>query len=207
VELAIHIQGVNELVRNLTDLGTKKIPVFVALSLTTIADKVQDALIAHTRLRLTVRGRWLVKGYKYGINRYRATKHNLAAEVWTQAPWLIEQEAGEPISPEKGTHLAVPLAILRASRLDPRKIPRRLRPAALKRAFKIRTQSGKEIIYRRKGKGKRSTIEPLYHLERETKIPKRLALVETAMHAIDRHAPGAMDYALSQAIKEASLSK
>ena len=205
MEVAVQIQGVDQLVRRLTDLGTKKIPVFVALSLTTIADKVQDALIAHTRLRLTVRGRWLVKGYKYGINRYRATKNNLAAEVWTQAPWLVEQEAAMPSRPEKARRLAVPLGILRASRLDPRKIPRRLLPGSLKRSFLMRTKSGKDVIFVRKGKGKGSRIEPMYRLERETKIPKRLELVDTAKHHIDRQWSPAMQYALDQAIREAGL--
>ena len=207
MEVAVQIQGVDQLVRNLTDLGTKKIPVFVALSLTTIADMVQDALIAHTRLRLTVRGRWLVKGYKYGINRYRATKHNLAAEVWTQAPWLLEQEAGEPISPEKSDRFAVPFSGIRSSRLSTQIVPRRLRPRGLKRTFLIQTKRGEEILFQRKGRGSKSYIFPVYHLQRQTRIPRRLELIDTAMHAIDRHAPGAMDYALSQAIKEASLSR
>ena len=207
MDLSLQIQGVNELVRNLTDLGTKKIPVFVALSLTTIADKVQDALIDHTRLRLTVRGRWLVKGYKYGINRYRATKHNLAAEVWTQAPWLLEQEVGEPITPEKSGRFAVPFSAIRSSRLSTEIVPKRLRPRRLKRTFLIKTKAGEEILFLRKGRGAKSFIFPVYHLERQTRIPRRLALVETAIHAIDRHAPAAMDYALSQAIREASLSK
>jgi hypothetical protein len=194
-------------VRSLTDLGTKKIPVFVALSLTTLADKVQDALISHTRLRLTVRGRWLVKGYKYGINRYKATARNLEAEVWTQAPWLIEQEVAVPSRPEKAKRLAVPLAILRASRLDPRKIPRRLLPGSLKRSFLLRTKSGKDVIFVRKGKGKGSRIEPMYRLERETRIPKRLELVKTGKHYIDRHWSLAMQHALDQAIREAGLRK
>jgi hypothetical protein len=194
-------------VHSLTDLGTKKIPVFVALSLTTVADKVQDALIAHTRLRLTVRGRWLVKGYKYGINRYRATKHNLAAEVWTQAPWLLEQEVGEPISPEKAKRFAVPFSGIRSSRLSTHIVPKRLRPRRLKRTFLIKTKAGEEILFQRKGRESKSFMFPVYHLQRQTRIPQRLVLVETAMHAIDRHAPGAMDYALSQAIREAALSK
>ena len=207
MELTVQIQGVDRLVRSLTDLGTKKIPVFMALSLSTIADKVQDALIAHTRLRLTVRGNWLVKGYKYGINRYKATARNLEAEVWTQAPWLIEQEAGEPISPEKSARFAVPFSGIRSSRISTQIVPRRLRPRRLKRTFLIKTKAGEEILFQRKGRGSKSFIFPVYHLQRQTRIPRRLALVETAVHTIDRHAPGAMDYALSQAIREAALSK
>lgn len=205
MELAVQIQGVDELVRNLTGLGTKKIPVFVALSLTTIADKVQDALIAHTRLRLTVRGRWLVKGYKYGINRYRATKNNLTAEVWTQAPWLLEQEAGQPISPEKSERFAVPFSAVRSSRLSTQVVPRRLRPRRLKRTFLIKTKAGEEILFRRKGRGSRSFIFPVYHLQRQTRIPQRLALVETARHYLDRRWSPAMQYALDQATREAEL--
>jgi hypothetical protein len=63
------------------------------------------------------------------------------------------------------------------------------------------------VIFVRKGKGKGSRIEPMYRLERETRIPKRLELVKTGKHYIDRHWSLAMQHALDQAIREAGLRK
>ena len=52
-----------------------------------------------------MRGSWLTKGTKFGINRKAATKNDLTAVVSTTAPWLIEQETKTIITPRKASSL------------------------------------------------------------------------------------------------------
>ena len=66
VDIQIQVKGVDELARNLRDLGVNRIPNYVARALTEIANQTQDAMIGNARSMLTVRGSWLTKGYKYG---------------------------------------------------------------------------------------------------------------------------------------------
>ena len=224
MELKVDVSGVHELINKLVDLRVRKVNVFVANALTGLADAVQDGLIQHTRLRLTVRGNWLVKGYKYGINRYRAGTRNLEAEVWTQAPWLVEQEELTTLRGDVG-RLAVPLRFLRVGRTDPRKIPKKwltkslpnsqtMGPLSKKdqekaeklRIFKVTSKrTGAEILYARTGHGKRSTMRALYALTKETKEPKRIELVETARHYIDRQWQPAMERAIDFALRDSGL--
>ena len=64
VDIQIQVKGVDELVRNLRDLGVNRIPNYVARALTGIADQAQDAMIGNAQSNLTVRGSWLTKGYQ-----------------------------------------------------------------------------------------------------------------------------------------------
>ena len=46
MDIQIQVKGVDELVRNLRDLGVNRIPNYVARALTEIANQAQDAMIA-----------------------------------------------------------------------------------------------------------------------------------------------------------------
>lgn len=87
MDIQIQVKGIDELVRNLHDLGVNRIPNYVARALTGIADQAQGAMIGNAQSNLTIRGSWLTKGTKYGINRKAATKSDLTAVVSTTAPW------------------------------------------------------------------------------------------------------------------------
>jgi len=163
VDIRIQVKGVDELARNLRDLGVNRIPNYVARGLTAIADQVQDAMIQETRSELTVRGTWLQKGTKFGINRKAATKSDPTATVSSSARWLVAEETEAqrvPVS-NAGSHpypggmnLAIPMPSVRPSRLTDVPIPRALMPRNLARRFVIKSRKGSLILMRRMGEGR-----------------------------------------------------
>ena len=199
VDIQIQVKGVDELVRNLRDLGVNRIPNYVARALTEIANQTQDAMIGNARSMLTVRGSWLTKGYKYGINRKAATKSDLTAVVSTTAPWLIEQETKTIITPRKAASLAVPFIWQRGSRLAVTKSPKNI-----SNTIKLKSKFGNEIIYQRRGSGRLSTLVPLFILRKQTPEPQRVHLVKTATERVNKIATPVMAGMVQQAIQENS---
>ena len=197
MDIQIQVKGVDELVKNLRDLGVNRIPNYVARALTEIANQAQDAMIGNARSMLTIRGNWLVKGYKYGINRKQANKNDLTAEVSTAAPWLIEQETKTIITPRKASSLAMPKIWQRGSRLAVTRSPKNL-----KNTFKLKSKYGNEIIYQRQGSGRLAHLVPLFVLRKKTPEPQRVHLISTATETINKVATPIMADMLNQAIKE-----
>ena len=197
VDIRIQIKGIDELVRNLRDLGVNRIPNYVARSLTAIAEQAQDAMIGNARSMLTIRGNWLTKGYKFGINRKQASKNDLTATVSTIAPWLEEQETKTVIKPRKASSLAMPRIWQRDSRLAVTRSPR-----FLKNTIKLKSKYGNEIIYQRQGSGKLSGLMPLFVLRKQTPEPQRVHLVNTAVETIKKVSGPVMTGMIEQAIKE-----
>jgi len=197
VDIQIQVKGVDELVKDLRDLCVNRIPNYVARALTGIADQAQNAMMGNARSKLTIRGNWLVKGYKYGINRKRAYKNDLTAEVSTAAPWLIEQETKTVLTPRKASSLAMPMIWQPGSRLAVTRSPK-----YLKNTIKLKSKYGNEIIYQRQGSGKLAHLVPLFVLRKQTPEPQRVHLVETAIQTINKVAAPVMVGMVDQAIKE-----
>jgi len=197
VDIQVQVKGIDELSRNLRDLGVNRIPNYVARALTEIANQAQDAMIGNARSMLTVRGNWLVKGYKYGINRKQAYKNDLTAEVSTAAPWLIEQETKTVITPRKASSLAMPMIWQPGSRLAVTRSPK-----YLKNTIKLKSKFGNEIIYQRQGSGRLASLVPLFILRKQTPEPQRIHLIDTAVDTINKVSTPVMAGMLDQAIKE-----
>ena len=202
MDIQIQVKGVDELVRNLRDLGVNRIPNYVARALTSIADQAQDAMEKNMRSALTIRGTWAIRGYKYSIKRIAANKKNLEAEVYTEAPWLVEQETKTTITPRKSGMLAEPTRWVRPSRLNEEIIKRSLRPRNLQRTFKVTSRYGNEVIYQRRGTGRLSTMLPMYVLRHQTPEPQRIHLVDIAIKTINKVSGPVITGMLDQAIKE-----
>ena len=197
MDIQIQVKGVDELVKNLRDLGVNRIPNYVARALTGIADQAQNAMIGNARSMLTVRGNWLVKGYKYGINRKQAYKNDLTAEVSTAAPWLIEQETKTVLTPRKASSLAMPMIWQPGSRLAVTRSPK-----YLKNTIKLKSKFGNEIIYQRQGSGRLSTLVPLFILRKQTPEPQRVHLVKVTTEMVNKIAVPVMSGMVQTAINE-----
>ncbi len=197
VDIQIQVKGVDELVRNLQDLGVNRIPNYVARALTRIADQAQDAMIRNAQSNLTVRGNWLTKGYRHGINRKAATKNDMTAVVSTTAPWLIEQETKTILTPRKASALAMPRIWQRGSRLAITKSPK-----YIPNTIKLKSKFGNEIIYQRQGKGRLASLVPLFILRKQTPEKQRVHLVITATEMINKIATPVMAGMVQQAIQE-----
>lgn len=197
MDIQIQVKGVDELVRNLRDLGVNRIPNYVARGLTEIANRVQDEMIADARSSLTVRGSWLTKGTKFGINRKAATKNDMTAVVSTTAPWLIEQETKTILTPRKASALAMPRIWQRGSRLAITKSPKNI-----PNTIKLKSKFGNEIIYQRQGKGRLSNLIPLFILRKQTPEKQRVHLVNTATEMVNKIAVPVMAGMVQRAIQE-----
>ena len=197
MDIQVQVKGIDELSRNLRDLGVNRIPNYVARALTGIADQAQNAMMGNARSMLTIRGNWLVKGYKYGINRKQAYKNDLTAEVSTAAPWLIEQETKTVITPRKASSLAMPMIWQPGSRLAVTRSPK-----YLKNTIKLKSKFGNEIIYQRQGSGRLASLVPLFILRKQTPEPQRVHLIDTAVDTINKVSTPVMAGMLDQAIKE-----
>lgn len=197
MEITVRVEGMDRLVRNLRDLGINRISNYAARALTEIANQTQDAMIAETRKNLVVRGNWLTKGYKFGINRKPARKNNLEARVSTTAPWLVEQETKTVLAPREASSLLVPRIWQRWTRLATTKSPKNLR-----NTVRLKTKYGNEIIYKREGKGRLSSLVPLFILRKRTPQPTRVHLVKNATRFVQRIAGKVMDAMVKTAIVE-----
>jgi len=199
MDIQIQVKGVDELVRNLRDLDVNRIPNYVARALTEIANQTQDAMISNAQSNLTIRGSWLTKGTKYGINRKAATKSDLTAVVSTTAPWMIEQETKTIITPRKASSLAMPRIWQRGSRLAVTKSPKNI-----PNTIKLKSRFGNEIIYQRQGSGRLATLVPLFILRKQTPEPQRVHLIKTATEMVNKIATPVMGGMVQQAIQENS---
>ncbi|MFA6148652.1 MAG: hypothetical protein WC899_10640 [bacterium] len=161
----------------------KQLRYATAVTLTRSAEHAQGSILSRTRDVFTIRKNWLTPGYMFGINRKTARADDLSAEVYTRAPWMLLQEEGGIKLPKK-QYLAVPQEGVRRTKKD--LIPASEKPRALKRSFIIwKTKSG-PILFKRVGRGKSSTIKPMYAFERSAKIEERWQFVRTGIATVKK---------------------
>jgi hypothetical protein len=161
----------------------KQIRYATAVTLTRSGEHAQQAIISRTRDVFTIRKNWLTPGYRYGINRKTARADDLTAEVYTRAPWMLRHEEGGLKLPKK-EYLAVPQPGVRRTKKD--LIPAGQRPKALKRSFIIwKTKSG-PMLFQRVGRGKNSTIKPMYAFEKSARIEPRWQFVRTGIEVVKK---------------------
>ncbi|GAB4240820.1 MAG: hypothetical protein OHK0028_19050 [Deltaproteobacteria bacterium] len=178
----------------------KQLRYATAVTLTRSAEHAQDAILARTRDVFTIRRNWLTPGYKFGINRKAATKDDLSAEVFSRAPWMLRHEEGGLKLPKK-EYLAVPQEGVKRTKKD--LIPAGQRPKALKRSFVIwKTRSG-PMLFQRTGRGKSSTIKPMYAFEKSVHIEARWRFVKTGMAVVKKVYGKIFSAALKDALETA----
>ena len=148
MDIQIQVKGVDDLVRNLRDLGVNRIPNYVARALTEIANQAQDAMIADARSNLTIRGSWLTKGTKFGINRKAASKNDLTADRVNDC--AVADRAGN----EDDHHAAQGVVAGDAEDMAARvKAGGNEEPEEHPNTIKLKSKFGNEIIYQRQGSG------------------------------------------------------
>jgi len=199
--ITVEIKGLEKLIHSLKSLGAARIPNHFARALNDVAAEAQKAMIAETQATLTVRGAWFKTGTRFGYNRQAATKSTLEARVFTRAPWMVQQET-QVFKTAHKSFLAVPMPAVRAGRTDPKKIPRRLLPAAMgDKLIRIETKKGPVLFQRLK----RAGLRAMWALERIIHYPRRVHLMDAATKAVNAHAPRAMENQINAAIREQGL--
>lgn len=181
-EMIINVIGLDLWIGKIRNLP-KQLRYATAVTLTRSAEHAQGSILSRTRDVFTIRKNWLTPGYMFGINRKTARADDLSAEVYTRAPWMLLQEEGGIKLPKK-QYLAVPQEGVRRTKKD--LIPASEKPRALKRSFIIwKTKSG-PILFKRVGRGKSSTIKPMYAFERSAKIEERWQFVRTGIATVKK---------------------
>ena len=199
--IEVKVVGLDRLARNLRALGAARIPNYLARAINDVAAEAQKAMIAETQANLTVRGTWFKPGTKFGYNRIPATKGKLQATVFTRAPWMVEQETMTSKSAGR-SRITVPMEPIRAGRTDPRKIPRRLKPAVMgSKLFPIVTRHGTVLATRMKRVG----LRILWALERTVHWKRRVHVVGAARKAAQASVVKAVENQIAAAILEQGL--
>jgi hypothetical protein len=140
-----------------------------AVGLTATAKQGQEAVFGALRGLFTLRGSWFQQQNKFGIKVKPATKTDLAAEVRTQADWLLKQIHGGDVFPYKN-FLAIPTENVRR-RKSTQIIPRAQRPKNLLNAFVVKSRkSGVSVLMQRRGRGKNKGLVAMYILVKKVRI-------------------------------------
>jgi len=199
--IQVEVKGLDRLVADLRNLGAVRIPNYLARAINDLASDAQKAMIAETQNTLTVRGTWFRTGTRFGFNRKASNKSTLQATVFTRAPWMQQQEE-QTFKTAQKSFLAVPMPAVRASRTDPKKIPRRLTPKAMgAKLFKIQTKRG-VVLYQRL---KRAGLRAMYALERTIRYPRRVHVIDAARKVVEMNATKAIENQINNAIREQGL--
>jgi hypothetical protein len=145
----------------------KQVSYATAVSLTKVAKEAQTAVgLALNNSQggaFQIRNNWTQQSNKFGIKAVAATKDNLVSGVATDADWLLLHEESGDKRP-KGQFIAIPTANVRRTKREI--VQKGQRPKALrgKRDVLIKTKSGREVLYQRKGRGKNSRLVAMYVL-------------------------------------------
>lgn len=187
--------NIKEFTRWLTDVQKKQVPYATALALTRTAQDVQTHIIKAITSIFNVTKKWWLKQQPTGIKIKSANKKTLHSRIYTDAYFAELQEHGGTKRPHNNRTMAVPTDITPKSR-------RKSGGAAVmmkqKKTFSIR--SG---IYRRKGKGKNSTIEKLFTYSKTANIKARFGFKPMAARVAARQFPKRFKEALTRALKSA----
>ena len=182
MDIQITLYGLDAWVGKIRNLP-KQLRYATAMTLTRSADHAQDTILSRTRDVFTIRKNWLTPGYKFGVNRKAAAKDDLTAEVYSRAPWMLRHEEGGLKLP-KGEHIAVPQEGVKRTKKD--LVPASQKPKALKRSFIIwKTKSG-PMLFQRAGRGKASTIKPMYAFEKSAHIEARWQFIKTGIATVKK---------------------
>lgn len=77
------------------------------------------------------------------------------------------------------------------------------RPKNLKNSFVLTSKKGKKLLLQRKGKGKRSTTNVMYHLDKSVRIKKRTDFVSQTVNHFNLTFDATFDKELAEAIRTA----
>lgn len=180
--ITIDIKGLKETASYFDALAKGELRFGIAKGLTSLANGVREKVKEELPQKFTLRTQWWSRG-PYAIKTDKATKSTLTSRVYTDAPWMRLQEEGG-IKTANGKRLALPMPGVKRTKRD--LIRSSQKPKALSKAFHIKTKTGHDMLAVRTGRGKRSTLQLMWMLERSAKIKQRFGFKQTAQNVVDR---------------------
>jgi len=154
-----------------------------SLAINNTAKKIQQVEYDLSNKVFTIRKTWNKPNTKYGINRTYANKNNLNASVFSQAPWLDQQEYGGTKTKDRNRFSPVLVPNKDIQQTKTRLVPKRLALSTIK---KDPAKSGAFMIggnwwYRKNKK----TIVPLFFHESSVSIKARYPFTETGWAVVN----------------------
>ena len=137
-------------------------------ALNSVAKSAQAATKKAIQGAFTIRGNWLNSAI--GPKVLFASKEDLSAAVVMKGDFLNLQETGG-IKLPSGSYIAIPTSKVRRTKRDI--IARSNRPRQLQNTFVATGKSGRKVIYKRVGKGKRQKTVAMYILVEQAKVDKQ----------------------------------
>ncbi len=185
---------IREVTRYLNKVQKRQVPYAIALALTRTVQDAQKSLIAAIPHIFKVTKKWWLKNQPTGVKIRPATKADLTASVYTNAPFAGLQEEGGIKRPRK-KFLAVPT----------KNTPKSRRKAGgagvmMKQKKTFATASG---IYRRKGGKRNQTIEKLYTFTEKARVRPRFGFKDIARKVALHRFKKNFETALTKALRTA----
>lgn len=208
-----------DLVKANDDFTRRQLPYATALGLNAVAFDFQFEQQRHMERAFTLRRAQFVRQGIYFPREqradYRVGRMHATVSIEPKRDFLTKFERGGWKRPRRAVgHVAVPVDARRAKSqvvskgerigsLDLRihaRGPKATIGRGRGRTFSIRMNTGEGYIFRRTGKGKRSTLRLLYHLRARTPIPPSLEFMATAYEVARSNFP----YHMAEAFKRAA---
>ena len=193
--IELNVKGdIRQVTRYLNKVQKRQVPFAIALALTRTVQDAQKSIQSAIPHIFKTTKKWWAKSQPTGIKIRPATKANLTASVYTNAPFAELQEEGGTKRPRK-RFLAVPTKATPKSR-------RKAGGASItmKQKKTFTTEAG---IFRRKG-GKRSqTIEKLFTFTKQARIKPRFGFKGIARKVARRRFKKNFEMALAKALRTA----
>ena len=149
LEFNIRVEGLDRLVKSLTDVQQNQIPFATAKALTDTAKDVQTEVLRTLPFKFKLRTSWFQPGNKYGFRVKSATKQNLQAVIYTDALWMNLQEQGAIKIAHNGRKM-IAVQTANVQRTGSGRIKEDQKPAYLLRGYSVKGRS------KAKGMGRRA---------------------------------------------------
>ncbi|HWQ34874.1 MAG TPA: hypothetical protein VNQ79_18670 [Blastocatellia bacterium] len=180
----------------------KQLRFALASALTLTAKEAQAAVIADIERTFTVRNGWDKPSNAMGIRVLPAAKDDLTAAVATRADWLSLHETGGEKTPQ-GEHLAVPTANVRRSKREIILASQRPRALEGRSTVVLPLRRGGQMIFQRKGKGKKSRLVPLYRLIPRAHIRQQSTFTAPVAQVVEKRFSDLLFQQLVKAVRTA----
>lgn len=185
-------------VTELTDIGMRQLPYATALALNSVGFDFQAAQREGLNQRFTLRRkRFVEQGIYFPRDQradYRRGQMSATVSVEPRRDFLTKFERGGWKQPRSSSRLSVPAEarrvksgiVSKSERIGSLQLrlyargPNATVGRGLKRTWSIRYPDGRGYIFRRTGRGKRSTLRLLYIFRPRVPIPASLEFHETA---------------------------
>jgi hypothetical protein len=199
--ITVKVDGINQAISMLSDLGRSQLPFATAKALTQLANESRAEIVKDLPSNFTLRNQWWRPGSQFGMNVKTAKKTDWprpVAEVYTRAHWMIIQETGGVKRPVSGSNLAIPTRNVRRNKRDIITAANRPSGSAMAKAFK-KTIGGDSYLV----KPSKKSLLSMYLIKPSANVRKKFGFEITVREIVARRWSTVFSNAVADAIRTA----